>query len=655
MPQQVLPITDLASLGVIYDTPANSLPAQAFTDVKNVRLRDGAVRKMEGEVELFTITDDIVHIAWWPNPNLAPTNGYYVVITDNGTNHIANLYDADGTSRTGMGTFARTGTWNHTLFAGGFAIVINNGVDRPAYILDNTNGTNINDLNTFADLPGWDDYETSNVVVSDIFQSNSSRTFDLGTEVDFATTSIKVKKTRNNTDTTITAIAGSPAGTGTLNGSNFVPGALPSSPTTPTGDYFAIYTDSNTNTTVIVLGDGITTDDKVEVTIDSRNPVKVTCGVIKAFGNLLVAGDLTEKDGSNVVRRLAGVVKISDLAPAGGIPNNWNPFAASVNTAEELTLSETDPVVDMVQLQGNLIVYTHSSIHSLQITGNNVTPVAYTTISDQYGAQTKDSVIEYDGFHLVVGSNDIYVFAGNPSNIQSVAKGRIRRKFYETLSTTYEDRLFLLRNSAFDEIWICFPSTASTGLCDTAYIWNYRDNTWTVRDLNNVRYGIVCPIRGNGSSDTYRPWATTEVNPNRYYPVFAQNNASDHKLIAGDVGYQFTGTDYVSLIERKQGAISPEFDTETVNTVAMHADGGTATLRIRMDGTNYPGDDTDLTASGVLVNSFAVTQAYKVDTRVQGRFFNYRIDDAAADNTAANNKEWNLSQLQLGVNKGGAR
>ena len=43
--------------------------------------------------------------------------------------------------------------------------------------------------------------------------------------------------------------------------------------------------------------------------------------------------------------------------------------------------------------------------------------------------------------------------------------------------------------------------------------------------------------------------------------------------------------------------------------------------------------------------------------RVFGRLINYRIDDAqtANANTAANNKAWNVSGLQLDVKKGGKR
>ena len=59
MPSQTLPLMGLDALGVILDSPPVALPPQAFSDARNVRFRDNAIRKMEGEVNIFPeIFDD---------------------------------------------------------------------------------------------------------------------------------------------------------------------------------------------------------------------------------------------------------------------------------------------------------------------------------------------------------------------------------------------------------------------------------------------------------------------------------------------------------------------------------------------------------------------------------------------------------------------
>ena len=122
--------------------------------------------------------------------------------------------------------------------------------------------------------------------------------------------------------------------------------------------------------------------------------------------------------------------------------------------------------------------------------------------------------------------------------------------------------------------------------------------------------------------------------------------------------------------------ISPTFDTEEVSSIALWADGGSittvggepqpATLRVRARGTNYPGENAYLTVAEdntqtnakrnkLLVNDFVVASNYKIDTRISGRFINYRVDDANATNAANNDKAWNVSGLQMTVNKGGIK
>ena len=523
---QTNPIVNLSEHGLIIDTAPSSIPQNAFSDGRNVRFANGAVNKMEGEVLLNSIAADsnldtlytgtgnklgaAKYIAYWPNPNLGSLYGYYIYVievlnsSDIPLAHRVYLQDQDGTRKDvtpditnadGHKGFDVAGTWQHTLFSGGFAIIINNGIQKPQYILDNTTVVDVNGIDVFHELPGWDSYNVEQVVHKDTFAQGNSNVFDLGQKVDFVNNQILITGTDNKS-----AQAGSPAGTGTVNGTNFVPGDLPSTTPSVSGNHFQIYTDTTTNTTVVVIG-GLAIDDEVIIDIESRNPVEVRCGVIRSFGELLVAGDLTEIDetNGNIIRRLAGVVRTSDVAIPGAIPNNWNPYAAGVSTADEFTLSETNIIKDMVSLQGNMYMYTTNSIHVMQLTGNPDAPVTFSPVTDSYGALTTDAVIEYDGKHFVIGSSDIYVFPGHPANIQSVSDNRIREYFYETLSPLHEEKLFTLLNFAQDEIWICYPTINSvSGECDEALIWNYRDNTWTKRDLNDVISGDVAPVRGGG-------------------------------------------------------------------------------------------------------------------------------------------------------------
>jgi len=97
MASQIIPINDIASAGVVKDMPAASLAQNIFTDCLNVRFRDGAVRKMEGEEAIITpFSDNIIYVAFWDNPNLGAGTGYYIVVTNNGSADTISAIKNDG-------------------------------------------------------------------------------------------------------------------------------------------------------------------------------------------------------------------------------------------------------------------------------------------------------------------------------------------------------------------------------------------------------------------------------------------------------------------------------------------------------------------------------------------------------------------------------
>ena len=565
MAEETISVTDIASKGVIIDTPPVALEPNVFTDVRNVRFKDGAVRKMSGELLLNNIVEDLVpanelfgqvrYFAVWENPNKAPHGCYYLWVVDYVRagitvgqkvyiqDHIGTKKDITPSSMSDGFAFTTYG-WQHTLFSGGFAFILNNGIDKPHYILDTAGNTDINNI-VLAELPGWDSYQVEQQVYNDTYLTGNSTVFDLGQKVDFSVNSIIITGTNNKS-----AQAGSPAGSGTVNGTNFVPGNLPGTIPTVSGNNFQIYTDTSTNTTVVVMG-GLSVNDTVKVTIESRNIVDVRAGIVQSFGDLLVAGDLTEVDSTNnakIIRRLSGVVRTSDVAVPGSVPNNWNPFAAGVSTADEFTLSETNVIQEMKSLQGNMYIYSSDSIHVMRLTGNATAPVSFAPNTDEYGCLTTGAVVEYDGKHFVVGASDIYTFAGNPGNIQSLSGKRVTQYFYNNLNPIHERQLFTLQNHQEEEIWVCYPTLNSTGgECDEALIWNYRDNTWTIRDLDAVAAGDVGPIKGGGI-----PTATIAATGN-----------------SGNAGYTNRGKKEVQAVTINGATPRVTTGTKTAKTIAV--------------------------------------------------------------------------------------
>jgi len=622
MAGQIIPINDIASAGVVKDMPAASLAQNIFTDCLNVRFRDGAVRKMEGEEAITTpFSDNIIYVAFWDNPNLGAGTGYYIVVINNGSTDSIVAIKNDGvqTINTLKSGIAQGGTWQHTLFNGGFTFIINNGVEKPLYVQDTPGNTSIANLSMY-DLPGWDSYYANEQITSTVWDSaNQTLDFNLGQLIDFTKkeATITIINSETNTIRNFAKFTSLGSNSADSSGSN--------------QNTFTCSNDIETNTTIITPNSSMLINgDTVIVKVNTTNIVRVRCGVLRSYKNLLIAGDLTEYDSTNttIVRRLAGVVRTSDVAAPGSIPANWNPFAAGVNTADEFTLSSTGTVQDMAELQGRMYIYTNNSIHSLEQTGSSSIPFSISTVTDSYGAQTLEAVQEYDGRHFVVGSNDVYVFGGHPGSIQSVADGRVRRYLINNLNKDHEQKLFILKYQAKDELWICYPKENSTTV-NECLIWNYRLNNWTIRRMQStITSGDIAPYLNN---------------PNERVPLFSYST----ELMYADKTYSLVNSSaYESFIERKRLGMSPEFDTETLSNIAMKVEGSNAVLTMNVKGSNYPGADVDPTTG--VSNNFDVSSDYKIGIRETGRFLNYKLTETATN-------DWNLSGLQYEILKGGSR
>ena len=269
----------------------------------------------------------------------------------------------------------------------------------------------------------------------------------------------------------------------------------------------------------------------------------------------------------------------------------------------------------MVELQGVMYVYTDGSIHSVQQTGNAVLPFQVGVVTDNYGANGVDSVVEVDGKHIVVGSDDVYIFAGHPGSITSVAEGKVRDQFRTA------NRWRTARYNRYDEIWFYRDD-------DTIYIWNYRNQTWTKRN-NNVQYVSITP-------------AGRELLLTR----------ADTGLFTADNRTTFLQT---SFIERRKLVITPEFDTETLASIAFLTE-GSGVLSVRAYGSNAPAEVVELGSDqmrrGVDTTTFDINNNgnmdYKQDIRVHGRFLNYRVTH---DNVA----NATIAGMQFDLAKGGRR
>ena len=722
----VMPINGFHTVGMIKDTSSVTLPAAGLSDAVNVRFRNGGVEKASGSMQVVTNAQltplldnaEITYLAVWRNPNVISQNNVYYVVVVTSTN-VDSLYliNAHTKSYSSLNYQTTTGgKWQHTEFQGGYGLVMNNGLSRPVYLLDTAGNSVSSDIEAY-ELPGWDSYNTKITKINDTYDADIHiPDFDVGEVIDFTKFELLVDVIDSSTGArkfrqTITSEGTKQQVTVTLDkatNSHLVSIALAAG---------GVGQDAFTE----FLTDG----NQVIMSIRSINTTQVTAGVIKAWGDKLVAGNLKEIDmpraiaaddtgsreitfardhnfvvGDKIlltqpvkrlytigaipasdkvqvtaqippgedysvirytvasakkgIRDLPGVVRISDVAAPGSIPNNWNPYAQGVSTAEEFQLASTGEIKDMGEMQGQLYIYTNSSIHQLSETGSPITPYIATDITYSFGALCEGAVLEFNGVHIVVGSNDVYQFSGHPASIKSLAKNRVQDYLYDDLDFT-ELNVKLLFNQQENEVWLCYKKRdrVDAEKFTDILVWNYAHDAWS--EFNSHAFNTVCmgpTIGWDGTSEL------PDINTSIDRPVLSNGD----KVYGADFRGKFTtqaGGTYESWISRVEAPMTPEFDVESLASTALwvekhkHSDPD-LDLTLSVRGTNalnemFVPDRKDFTPGPTNV-TFTVGSDYKVDTRVTGRFLSYLITDKGI-----HSKGWNLSGLQFMISKGGRR
>lgn len=146
MAEVSIDINDVASIGVIRDSPPHEIPPEAWTLAENVRFEDRSVVRLQGETQIFGTPGVAPHYsqfvsapgqAWWLYEGLAKIYAY------NGNTHFDITRTTDGATYTTSDASQLQGT-----ILGGIPI-LNNNTDVPQFWSAYSGSTHM------ADLTNW--------------------------------------------------------------------------------------------------------------------------------------------------------------------------------------------------------------------------------------------------------------------------------------------------------------------------------------------------------------------------------------------------------------------------------------------------------------------------------------------------------------------
>lgn len=283
------------------------------------------------------------------------------------------------------------------------------------------------------------------------------------------------------------------------------------------------------------------------------------CQVLRVFKNYIVAFGITKNGVLN-----PNLFKWSVSAVPGAVPTSWNE-ADLTQDAGELDIAETpDLLVDALQLGDVLVVYKQRSAYAIRLIGQ---PFIFQVqrLPGDYGMMFRGCAAVIPDGHIVLASGDIVL--NNGQGMKSIASGRMRRYLNNNIDTTNYKRAFVTSNPQDNEVLICFPEVGQTS-CTKAIAWNWKDDTYGLRDLNNVNYGAVGQIEDVNFStwaSTYETWAIVARawNENEYAPNEARLLLAENtRIVAFDTS---SSDDGVTPLEGYAERVGLWFDDAQVN------------------------------------------------------------------------------------------
>jgi len=188
--------------------------------------------------------------------------------------------------------------------------------------------------------------------------------------------------------------------------------------------------------------------------------------------NLLLVSDIsrfvfafgTNELGSSITDPM--LIRWSDQEDA----TNWTP--ASTNQAGSLRLSRGAEIIAARQSRQEVLVWTNSSLYSLQYLG---APAVWGAqlVGDNISIVAPNGTAYANGTAFWMGQDKFYMYDGRVQTLPC----SIRRYIFDDINHLQFSQVFAGTNEAFHEVW-WFYCSGDSNTVDRYAIFNYVENTW---------------------------------------------------------------------------------------------------------------------------------------------------------------------------------
>lgn len=357
----------------------------------------------------------------------------------------------------------------------------------------------------------------------------------------------------------------------------------------------------------------------------SNWPANTYCKSMRSFRNFLVALNITK-----TTTDYPYMVKWSHPADPGSVPSSWDHTDPTKDAGEFDLSNGYDHITDGLALRDSLIIYKENSVWRMDYAGGTFIQRVQ-QVMGMSGAMNRNCIVEIDGAHLTLTTNDVVIHDGNQA--YSVLDKLTRRWLFNNLDAAQAYQSFVFKNPFFNEVFICFCSVGST-IPDKAVVYNYKDKTVSMRSLPNIHHANVGQVDSSvtGASWTANPdpwnssqslWNSPGIVPNTARVIMAADNS---KLYLLDAAGSYAGVAPTGHLERRGLSFGSAERVKLVRSIRPRISGAAGTtVSIKVGSQNDPYEEPTYTTKEHVIGS-TVSNNFLV----AGRYISIRFETADA-------------------------
>jgi hypothetical protein len=316
-------------------------------------------------------------------------------------------------------------------------------------------------------------------------------------------------------------------------------------------------------------------------------------------------------------------------------PTNWTP--ESTNQAGSIRLSRGTEIVAARQARQEVLVWTNSSLYSLQYQG---APGVWGAqiVGDNISIVSQNSVGYANGVAYWMGQDKFYMYDGRVQTLPC----NVRRYVFDDFNHLQLDQCFAGTVEAYHEIWWFYCSEDSQEI-DRYVVFNYVDNVWYYGTMARTAW-LDSGLRDYPLAATYsyslvnQELGCCDNEDGTVQPITSYVQSGEFDLDDGD---------RFALVRR----IMPDITFEGSERADPSVDMTLYPLKNSGSGYNSPKSESGEFGGTVVRSATIPVEQYtqQIDVRVRGRQMALRIESVSG------NTKWQLGSPRIDMRPDGRR